>query len=312
MLYDVISAYLEGRCCPLAHHGHSHGDRPQLVIGLLCVVDGCPVAVEVFDGNTADPTTVAAQITRLKQRFRLHHVVMVGDRAMLTNARIVQTLRPRLPGLDHPAPGPSNQAVGGRRAPAVLPFQQQLYGRDKQPGLSGELPMVCKNPLLAEERARKRDKLLALTEADLAKIQARVRLERNPLRGAAEIGKAVGAVMGTQKMAKHFDLAITDDAFGFTRKTEAIIEEARFDGFYVPRTSVPAEQIDTAGTVRAYKSFGQGGARVPLPQDRPSRTAAGVPLDGAAGARACSAVQVGALPGMAPAPAVSAAVVRRP
>jgi hypothetical protein len=125
------------------------------------------------------------------------------------------------------------------------------------PDYPDERLVVCKNPLLAEERRRKRDELLVLTEADLRKIQARVARGKTPLRGAGEIGKAVGAVMGKRKMAKHFALTITDDAFGFTRKAEAIAEEARFDGFYVLRTSLPAEQIDTAGTVRAYKSLAQ-------------------------------------------------------
>lgn len=261
VLYDVTSTYLEGRCCPLARHGYSRdsrGDRPQLVIGLLCAADGCPVAVEVFEGNTADPATVASQIAKLKLRFRLRHVVMVGDRGMLTAARIEQTLRPA--GLDW---------ITALRAPAIRqlaaeggPLQLSLFDtRDmaeiSSPDYPGERLVVCKNPLLAEERARKRDELLALTEADLSKIQARVTREKNPLRGAGEIGKAVGAILGKRKMAKHFELTITDAAFGFTRKAEAIAEEARFDGFYVLRTNVPAEQIDTAGTVRAYKSLAQ-------------------------------------------------------
>ena len=125
------------------------------------------------------------------------------------------------------------------------------------PDYPGERLVVCKNPLLAEERRRKRDELLALTEADLRKIQARVTREKNPLHGAGEIGKAVGAVLNKRKMAKHFEQTITDHSFDFTRKEEAITVEARFDGFYVLRTSLPAEQIDTAGTVRAYKSLAQ-------------------------------------------------------
>ena len=259
VLYDVTSTYLEGRCCPLARHGYSRdgrGDRPQRVIGLLCDPDGCPVAVEVFEGNTADPATVAAQIVKLKQRFRLRHVVMVGDRGMLTSARIEHTLRPA--GLDW---------VTALRAPAIRqlaaeggPLQFSLFDtRDmaeiSSPDYPGERLVVCKNPLLAAERQRKRDELLALTEADLGRIQARVTRAKNPLRGAGAIGQAVGAVMNKRKMAKHFELTITDNAFAFTRKAEAIADEARFDGFYVLRTSLPAEQIDAAGTVRAYKSL---------------------------------------------------------
>jgi hypothetical protein len=261
VLYDVTSTYLEGRCCPLARHGYSRdsrSDRPQLVIGLLCAADGCPVAVEVFEGNTADPATVAAQIAKLKQRFRLRHVVMVGDRGMLTRARIEQTLRPA--GLDW---------ITALRAPAIRPLaaeggplQLSLFDtRDmaeiSSPDYPDERLVVCRNPLLAEERQRKRDALLARTEADLGRIQARVAREKNPLRGTADIGRAIGAVLNKRKMAKHFALTITNTTFAFTRKSDAIAEEGRLDGFYVLRTNLPAEQIDPAGTVRAYKSLAQ-------------------------------------------------------
>jgi hypothetical protein len=261
VLYDVTSTYLEGRCCPLARHGYSRdsrSDRPQLVIGLLCAADGCPVAVEVFEGNTGDPATVASQITKLKQRFRLRHVVLVGDRGMLTAARIEQTLRPA--GLDWITAlrGPAIQQLAAEGGPLQLSlFDTRDIAEITSPDYPGERLVVCKNPLLAEERRRKRDELLALTEADLGKIEARVTREKNPLRGAAAIGKAVGAVMGKRKMAKHFELTINDEAFRFTRKADAITDEARFDGFYVLRTSLPAEQVDTAGTVRAYKSLAQ-------------------------------------------------------
>ena len=260
VLYDVTSTYLEGRCCPLPRHGYSRdsrGDRAQLVIGLLCAADGCPVAVEVFEGNTADPATVAAQITKLKQRFRLRHVVMVGDRGMLTSARIEQTLRPA--GLDWITAlrGPAIRQLAEAGTLQFSLFDTRDMAEITSPDYPGERLVVCKNPLLAEERRRKRDELLALTEADLRKIEARVMREKNPLWGAAEIGQAVGAVLGKRKMAKHFELSITDTAFGFTRKADAIAEEARFDGFYVLRTSLPAEQITTAGTVRAYKSLAQ-------------------------------------------------------
>ncbi len=260
VLYDVTSTYLEGRCCPLAQYGYSRDSRPdraQLVIGLLCAADGCPVAVEVFEGNTADPATVAIQIAKLKQRFRLRHVVLVGDRGMLTSARIEQALRPA--GLDWitalRAPAIQQLAQGGR-------LQFSLFDTCDMAEIScadypGERLVVCKNPLLAVERQRKRDALLALTEADLGKIQARVAREKNPLRGAGAIGKAVGVVSGRRKMDKHFALSITDDAFSFSRKAEAIADEARLDGFYVLRTSLAGEHIDAAGTVRAYKSLAQ-------------------------------------------------------
>ncbi len=257
VLYDVTSTYLEGRCCPLAHYGYSRGDRPQLVIGLLCAADGCPVAVEVFEGNTADPATVAAQITKLKQRFRLRHVVLVGDRGMLTAARIEQTLRPA--GLDWITAlrGPAIQRLAEAGQLQFSLFDTRDMAEITSPDYPNERLVVCKNPLLATERQRKRDELLALTEADLGKVEARVTRAKTPLRGAAEIGKAVGETLGKRKMAKHFELAITDAAFSFTRKAEAIADEARFDGFYVLRTSLPAGQADAATTVQAYKSLAQ-------------------------------------------------------
>ena len=258
--YDVTSTDRAGRCCPLAPHGYARDSRPdraQLVIGLLCAADGCPVAVEVLEANTADPATVATQISKLQQRFRLRHVVRVGDRGRLTSARIEPALRPA--GLDW---------ITALRGSAIRPLvasgtlQVSLFDtRDmaeiSSPDYPGERLVVGKNPLLAEERRRKRDDWLALTEADLRKIQARVTREKNPLRGAGEIGKAVGAVLGKRKIAKHFELTITDAACSFTRQAEAIADAARFDGVYVLRTSLSAEQVDTAGTVRAYKSLAQ-------------------------------------------------------
>jgi hypothetical protein len=259
LLYDVSSTYLEGRCCELAQHGYSRdhrGDRPQIVIGLMCAAEGCPVAVEVFEGNTADPVTLAAQIDKLKQRFKLQRVVMVGDRGLLTSARIEQTLRPA--GLDW---------ITALRSPAIKqlaaeggPLQPSLFDdRDMaeitSPDYPGERLVVCKNPLLAEERARKRAELLAVTEKELARIAARVQRARSPLHGAAAIGQAVGAVLGRRHMAKHFQISITDDTFSFAQNPLSIAAEAALDGIYVIRTNLPAAQCDTAVTVRAYKSL---------------------------------------------------------
>ena len=259
LLYDVTSTYLEGRCCELARHGYSRDhrrDRAQLVIGLLCAVDGCPVAVEVFEGNTADPMTLSPQIDKLKQRFKLQRVVMVGDRGLLTSARIEETLRPA--GLDW---------ITALRAPAIKalaaeggPLQPSLFDtRDMaeidSPDYPGERLVVCKNPLLGQERARKRSELLAATEKELSRIQARVQRASKPLHGAAVIGQAVGAVLGRRKMAKHFQISISDDAFGFTRDNVAIAAEAALDGIYVVRTNLPAAQSDAVATVRAYKNL---------------------------------------------------------
>jgi hypothetical protein len=259
LLYDVTSTYLEGRCCELASFGYSRDhrrDRPQLVIGLLCAADGCPIAVEVFAGNTADPKTLAVQIAKLKQRFRLQCVVMVGDRGLLTTARIEEALRPA--GLDWITAlrAPAIKALAAPDGPLQLSlFDQRDMAEIASPDYPGERLVVCKNPLLAEERARKRNELLAATEKDLARIQARVERKQQPLRGAAEIGKAVGAVLGQRKVAKHFTTKITDDSFSFARNEAGIAEETALDGIYVLRTNLSSEQSNTAATVRAYKSL---------------------------------------------------------
>ena len=257
VLYDVSSSYMEGRRCPLAKRGYSRDGRKgtlQIVYGLLCAPDGCPVAIEVFDGNTADPKTLAVQIDKLKKRFHLDHVVLVGDRGMITQARITEV---RAAGLDW---------ITALRAPAIKGLMQsgalQLSLFDERdmasitaPDFPGERLVVCRNPDLAAERRRKRDDLLAATERELARIQAAVARKRNPLRGTAEIALAVGAVIDTYNMAKHFDLSITDAAFSFARKTAEIQAEAASDGLYVVRTSLPAEALDDAATVRSYKSL---------------------------------------------------------
>jgi Transposase DDE domain len=258
VLYDVSSSYMEGRCCPLAQRGYSRDGRKgslQIVYGLLCAPDGCPVAIEVFDGNTGDPTTLAPQIDKLKQRFGLDHVVLVGDRGMITEARITADVQAA--GLDW---------ITALRAPAIKDLlnsgviQLTLFDtRDMaaitSPDYPGERLVVCRNPDLAAERARKREELLAATEKDLAVIKARVERTRNPLRGTAEIALAAGEVFNAHKMRKHFDLAITDDAFRFARKTAEIAAEAATDGLYVVRTSLSEATLSDADTVRSYKSL---------------------------------------------------------
>ncbi|HWY94110.1 MAG TPA: IS1634 family transposase [Steroidobacteraceae bacterium] len=269
LLYDVTSTYLEGRCCELAQYGYSRdhrADRPQIVIGLMCTGDGCPVAVEVFEGNTADPMTLSAQIDKLKQRFRLQRVVMVGDRGLLTSARIEQTLRPA--GLDWitalRAPAIKQLAAeGGPLQPSLFDDRDMPTGQARglkaheitSPDYPGERLVVCKNPLLTEERARKRAELLAATEKELARIAARVQRTRSPLRGTAAIGQAVCAVLGRRHMAEHFQISIGEDAIIFAQNTLSIAAEAALDGIYVVRTNLPAEHSDAAATVRAYKSL---------------------------------------------------------
>jgi hypothetical protein len=259
-LYDVSSSYLEGRCCELAQHGYSRdhrSDRPQIVYGLLCNREGCPVAVEVFEGNTADPTTVSSQVEKLKARFGLERVVVVGDRGMLTSARIREDLVPA--GLDWitalRAPKIQELANGG-------PLQLSLFDdRDlaeiSSPDYPGERLIVCRNPLLAAERRRKRDALLAATERDLSRIKLAVDRKRAPLRGEAEIGLEVGAVLDRHKMGKHYDLTITNSSFAYCRRAETIAREARLDGIYVIRTNVPADALTAEQAVGAYKSLAQ-------------------------------------------------------
>ena len=260
VLYDVSSSYLEGHCCELARFGHSRdhrSDKMQIVYGLLCSADGCPVAIEVFEGNTGDPSTVANQIRKLKDRFGLKRIVMVGDRGMITHARIQDELRPA--GIDWITAlrAPSIQQLAAENGPLQLSlFDERDLAEIESPELfPGERLIVCKNHALAEERRRKRNELLEATEQDLKAIQKRVVRKHNPLRGADAIGLATGRIIGRRKVGKHFRLTITDDQLSFTRDHAAIAREAALDGLYVLRTNVPAEAINTTDTVRAYKSL---------------------------------------------------------
>src|SRR5512132_382861 len=262
VLYDVTSSYLKGRCCELARFGYSRDgrpDRPQIVFGLLCAADGCPVAVEVFDGDTSDPKTLAVQISKLKKRFGLKRVVLVGDRGMITSARIEEELKPA--GLDWITAlrAPAIQALAADDGPLQLSlFDDRDMAEISSPDFPGERLVVCRHPALATERARKREDLLAASEKDLAKVQAATTRARNPLRGAAEIALRAGAVLGRRKVAKHFRLTITEETLGFVRNDAAIAREATIDGFYVLRTSAPAEALDASATVLAYKSLAHG------------------------------------------------------
>jgi Transposase DDE domain len=258
VLYDVSSSYLEGRCCELARRGYNRDGKKgklQIVYGLLCAADGCPVAIEVFDGNTADPATLASQISKLKQRFGVSHVVLVGDRGMITQARIIEDLEPA--GMDWITAlrAPSIKALVEGGALQLSLFDDRDMAAITSPDFPGERLIVCRNPDLARARGRKRQDLLTATERDLSAIAAAVNRKRQPLRGAADIGIKVGAVLDKYKMAKHFDLTITDTGCSFARKTDTIAAEAALDGIYVVRTSLPADTLDDAGTVRAYKSL---------------------------------------------------------
>jgi transposase len=259
VLYDLTSTWLTGRCCELAARGHSRDgkrDDPQIVFGLICTSDGCPIAVEVFAGNTADPATVAAQVTKLRERFGIERIAWVGDRGMLTSARIEQVLKPQ--GMDW---------ISSLRAPQIMllaselgPFQPSLFDERNLVEVTsehfpGERLVVCRNPLLATERSRKREELLGATEADLGKIAAATQRARQPLRGEQVIALRVGRVIERFHVAKHFELTITDTTFAFRRKADSIATESALDGLYVIRTSLSAQQLDAPAAVAAYKSL---------------------------------------------------------
>jgi hypothetical protein len=254
VLYDVSSTYVEGTHCPLAAYGHSRDHRPdrrQIVFGLVTDARGCPVAVEVFSGNTADPATLETQLTKVRDRFGLTDIVLVGDRGMLTSARIARL-----------------RDVGGvgwvscLRAPAIRSlveagdlqlglFDERNLAEITSPEFPGERLVVCRNPALAHERTRKREALLRATEEALATVARLV--ERGRLRSAAAIGLRAGRVVDAKKMAKHFELDIADGAFAYRRRTDAIAAEAALDGLYVVRTSVSAERLGTSAVVETYK-----------------------------------------------------------
>jgi transposase len=259
VLYDVSSTYFEGQTCPLAQFGYSRDRKKgklQIVFGLLCNPQGIPVAVEVFEGNTGDPSTLAAQIEKVRHRFGLKRVVFVGDRGLITQARIDEELK-NIEGLDW---------ITALRAPQIRQlveqeylqlslFDQQDLAEIQSPDYPGERLIACRNPMLAAERTRKREQLLQATEQELDKVVAATNREKRPLKGAANIGLRVGKVLNHFKMAKHFHLEITDNSFRYQRNEENIAQEAALDGLYVIRASVSDELFDAADTVRAYKSL---------------------------------------------------------
>lgn len=258
-LYDVTSTYFEGRCCPLARFGHSRDgkrDNPQIVFGLLTNAEGCPVAVEVFEGNTADPKTLASVLGKIRDRFGLKRLILVGDRGMITAARIREEL--------------STQAgiewITALRAPAIAAlvnagslqlglFDDRDLAEITDPAYPGERLVVCRNRLLAEERSRKRQDLLQATERELDAVVAATRRARNPLRGKDRIGLRVGRVLGRFKMQKHFRITIEEQSLCYEQDQQRIDREAALDGIYVIRTNVSPEIFSGEQTVRSYKQL---------------------------------------------------------
>jgi hypothetical protein len=260
VLYDVSSAAFEGRTCPLGAIGHPKDGvrgRLQIVYGLLTSKDGIPVAIEVFQGNTGDPKTVAAQVTRVQDRFGITKVVLVGDRGMLTAARLREDVQPA--GLDWitalRAPQVKNLVRGGDLQLTL--FDAQDLAEITSPDYPGERLVACKNPFLEAERARKRESLLAATEADLAKIAAACARTRAPLRGQDNIAVRVDRVLRRRKVARHFAVDIGEDRLSYARDQDSIAAEAKLDGIYVLRTSVDASDLDGPEVVSSYKALAQ-------------------------------------------------------
>jgi len=259
VLYDVSSSYYTGTKCPLVEYGHNRDGKkryPQIVYGLLCNSEGCPVAVEVFKGNTSDVKTLGSQIYKIRHRFGINRVVFVGDRGMITSARIDKELR-SIEGLDW---------ISALRAPSIRKlvdqgtidsslFDDKDIAELTSDDFPGERLMVCFNPLLAEKRARVRQALLEKTECDLVEIAQATRRKSRTLRGKDKIGLRIGKVINKRKVGKHFIIDIREDGFSYRRDEGKICEEAALDGIYVIRTSVSAKSMDAESTVSAYKSL---------------------------------------------------------
>ncbi len=258
VLYDVSSAAFEGRTCPLGARGHAKDGvrgRLQIVYGLLATKEGIPVALEVFAGNTGDPATVASQVNRLKERFGLSYVVLVGDRGMLTKARLKEDVIPAELDFITALRAPSIKALVQQGAIQLSLFDEMDLFEVTHPDYPTERLVACKNPYLAEERTRKRLELLAATEAELNKITTAVTRTRRPLRGKDKIALRVGKVINSRKMAKHFVIEIADDSFTFHRDEDKITAEAALDGIYVLRTSVDEAVLGTDEVVSSYSAL---------------------------------------------------------
>lgn len=259
VLYDVTSTYFEGRTCPLAKLGHNRDGKKgklQIVFGLLCTFEGCPVAVEVFSGDTGDPSTLESQIAKVRDRFGLQRVVLVGDRGMITQARIREELRP-IKGLEWITALRAAQIrklvdTGGLQ---LSLFDEQDLAEVTHPAYPGERLIVCRNPLLAEERARKREDLLSATEAELEKIVRATNRPKRRLKGKTKIALRVGKIINKYKVGKHFLVTIGEEEFSYQRKEDRIAREAELDGIYIIRTSLSSETLQAQEVVQAYKQL---------------------------------------------------------
>ena len=255
---DVSSSYYEGRTCPLMRFGYNRDrkrGKTQLVYAVLSAPGGCPVAVQAYPGNTADPNTVPDQVVKLKERFGLERVVLVGDRGLLTQVQIEHLKRHRGLGWVSALKSLQVRALVEQDALQLSLFDEQNLAEIVSPDYPGERLVACYNPLLAEERSRKREELLATTEAGLERVaREAARRTRTPL-GAAELGRKVGRVLGRHKMGKHFEWEVDNGQLRYQRNAERIEAEARLDGIYVLRTSEPATRLSSHDTVCTYKGL---------------------------------------------------------
>jgi hypothetical protein len=259
VLYDLSSSYVEGRCCPLAALGHNRdakNGKQQINWGLVCSPEGRPVSVAVHPGNTADPSTVPGVLDTIKERFGIERVILVGDRAMITNAHAA-TLKELGAGFVSALKTAQIRKLIGTGDLQLSLFDQTNLAEIASEEFPGERLIVCRNPHLASERARKREDLLAATERELAKVSQMVDGARGTLRHATagKIGERAGRVTNKYKVAKHFDLQIQDGSFSYERKTEQIEAEAALDGIYVLRTTCPTGQLTSQAVVRVYKQL---------------------------------------------------------
>src|ERR1022692_130810 len=257
-LYDLSSSYFEGNCCPLAKIGYSRDSKPntpQVNYGLLTTRAGCPVAISVYEGNTADASTLMPQVNQLRDQFGLERLVLIGDRGMISH-KAIDTLR-SLEGLAWITALKSSQiralAQGGTLQLGL--FDERNLFEFSHPDFPGERLMACRNVDLGCLRTHKREALLVATERELEKI--RIRVENGTLHGQDRIGVRVGAVVNKHKVGKLLALTIEDSRFAFHRLSEQIAAEAALDGIYIIRTSVPQEQMDAAEAVRSYKALAE-------------------------------------------------------
>ena len=259
VLYDVSSSFYTGSHCPLAEFGYNRDGKngyKQIVYGLLCSKDGCPIAIEVFEGNTSDPGTLSSQVTKLRDRFGLKRLVLVGDRGMITSKRIDEDLK-EVEGLDWITAlrADSIKKLATQGVVQSTLFDERDLAEVTSDDYPGERLILCRNPLLAEERSRKRQDLLKATEKKLDEVVQATQRSKRKLKGKVKISLRVDRVINRYKVGKHFEIDVHEDRFTYRRKQEKIDAEAALDGIYIIRTSVPAEDLDADSTVQTYKDL---------------------------------------------------------